>query len=188
MATLRRYRFGVHLTRTDEYDDQLDARTDRVGLDAVMADLDRRLRRTVAPALTRHRAWMWDRADRGDRRWWPQGVSVLAGGRHVAVSWYAKDGGSRVSILDLEQRRYRHVELVVPTADGFLPLRVHAGGLAWHGTRLYVAATKAGLWVCDTGDVVRGPEGYQLPVRYRLEPNSRRRDPPSIGCRPPSRR
>ncbi len=95
-------------------------------------------------------------------------MSVEPGGRRVAVSWYAKDGGSRVTFLDVRARRYRHVELVRPGADGLEPLRVHAGGLAWHGTRLYVAATKAGLWVCDTGDVVRGPEGYRLPVRYRL--------------------
>lgn len=161
----------MHLTRTDEYDELIDALPDRVGLDAVLSDLDRRLRRTLAPGRAVHRAWTWDRADRGGRRWWPQGVSVLAGGRHLAVSWYSKDGGSRVSFLDLKLRRYRHVELVVPTEDGFAPLKVHAGGLAWHGTRLYVAATKAGLWVCDTDDVVRDQEGYRLPVRYRLAPS-----------------
>lgn len=161
----------MHLSRTDDFSEQLDALADRVGLGAVLGDLDRRLRRTFAPCWSLHRAWTWDSADRRDERWWPQGVSVAPGGRHVAVSWYAKDGGSRVSFLDLRSRRYRHVELVRPVEDGFEPLRVHAGGLAWHGTRLYVAATKAGLWGCDTGDVVRGAEGYRLPVRYRLAPS-----------------
>lgn len=161
----------MHLTRTDDHSAEIAALGDRVGVDAVWSDLDRRLRRTVAPCLTRHRAWTWARADRGDRRWWPQGISVLPEPRRLAVSWYAKDGGSRVSLLDLGERRYRHVELVVPTAGGLMPLRVHAGGIAWHGRLLYVAATKAGLWVCDTDDVVRTPAGYVLPVRHRLAPS-----------------
>ena len=55
--------------------------------------------------------------------------------------------------------------------DGHEPLRAHAGGLVWHGPRLYVAATRKGLWVCDTDDIVRGPDGYLLPVRHRLEPS-----------------
>lgn len=163
----------MHLTRTSELDAEVDALArrhgGRVGLDAVLGDLDRRLRRTLAPGLAVHRAWTWERGDRADRRWWPQGVSVT--GRHVAVSWYATDGGSRVSFLDLDARRYRHVTLVRATRDGHEPLRVHAGGIAWHGTRLYVAATHAGLWVCDTGDVVRGPGGYLLPVRHLLAPS-----------------
>ncbi|WP_395693077.1 hypothetical protein [Nocardioides sp.] len=162
----------MHLTPTPELAAEVDALATRyggrVGLDAVAGDLDRRLRRTVAPCRTPHRAWTWDRADRRDRRWWPQGVSVE--GRHAVVSWYS-DTGSRVSLLDLPARRYQHVELVRPTADGHEPLRVHAGGLGWHGHRLFVAATRAGVWVCDTRDVVRGPDGYVLPVRLLLEPS-----------------
>jgi len=161
----------MDLARTDDLSAQVDALAasygGRVGLEAVLGDLDRRLRRTLAPGLAVHRAWTWDRADRADSRWWPQGISVA--GRRVAVSWYAKHGGSRVSFLDLDERRYRHVPLVLPTADGFEPLRVHAGGVAWHGTQLYVAATRAGLWVCDTDDLLRGPDGYLLPVRHRFE-------------------
>lgn len=165
----------VHLTRTAELTAEIDALAarhgGRVGLGAVFDDLDRRLRRSWAPCLTPHRAWTWDRTDRRDPHWWPQGISVAPGGRRVAVSWYAKGGGVRVSFLDLDRRRYRHVELVVPTAAGFTPLRAHAGGIAWHDGRLYVAGTKAGLWVCDTADVVRGPAGYRLPVRHRLAPS-----------------
>lgn len=162
---------GVELTRTADLGPEIEALAarygGRVGLDAVLGDLDRRLRRTLAPGLAVHRAWTWDRADRADQQWWPQGVSVA--GRRVAVSWYAKDGGSRISFLDLDRRRYRHVSLVLPTGDGDRPLRVHAGGVAWHGPRLYVAATAAGIWACDSADVVRGPDGYLLPVRHLLE-------------------
>lgn len=156
----------MHLTRTDEQERP----DDRVGLDAVWDDLDRTLRRTFAPGRAVRRAWTWQGADRSDRRWWPQGVAVVPEGR-LAVSWYSKDGGSRVSFLDLGRRRYRHVELVRPTAEGLVPLKVHAGGIALHGNRLYVAATKAGLWVCDTDAVVRTADGYVLPVDHRLAPS-----------------
>lgn len=164
----------MHLSRTPDLADEIDALAERhggrVGLAAVMGDLDRRLRRTWAPCLSPHRAWTWDRTDRRDPAWWPQGIALQPDGPHLATTWYATGGGARLSLLDLERRRYRHVTLVVPTASGHEPLRVHAGGLAWHGTRLYVAATRAGLWVCDTRDVVRSADGYLLPVRHRLAP------------------
>ena len=160
----------MHLSRAQELTAEADALVARhggpVGLDAVRGD--RRLRRTWAPCLSPHRAWTWERNDRRDRRWWPQGIAHEPGGRRVAVTWYATDGGVRLSVLDLERRRYEHVTLVVPTASGHEPLTVHAGGLGWHGSRLYVAATRAGLWVCDTRDVVRTADGHLLPVRHRL--------------------
>ena len=56
-------------------------------------------------------------------------------------------------------------ELVAPTADGLEPLRVHAGGLAWHGPRLYVAATRRASGSATSTTSSRGPEGYLLPVR-----------------------
>jgi hypothetical protein len=162
----------VELTRTDDLSADVDALArrhgGRVGLDGVLGALDRRLRRTVAPCLSRHRAWTWDAHDRCDREWWPQGVSPGPQPELLGVTWYAKSGGSRLSILDLEERRYRHVELVRPTGDGHEPLRIHAGGLAWIGNRLHVAATKAGLWVADTDDIVRTSEAFVLPVRHRL--------------------
>ncbi|WP_140403896.1 MULTISPECIES: hypothetical protein [unclassified Nocardioides] len=160
------------LIRTDDLAAGVDALAERyggrVGLAAVLGDLDRRLRRTVAPCRSRHRAWTWDAVDRRDPAWWPQGVSPGPEPRILGVTWYATGGGSRLSVLDLEARRYRHVTLVRPTAEGYAPLRVHAGGLAWSGTTLHVAATKAGLWVADTGDVLRTEAGYVLPVRHRL--------------------
>lgn len=164
----------MELTPTPELAAEIDALVarcgGRIGLEGVLADLDRRARRTVSPCLSPHRAWTWDKADRHDHEWWPQGVSVE--GRHALVSWYAHSGGSRISVVDLQQRRYRHVTLVRPTTDGWDPLKIHAGGLAWRGDRLHVAATKAGLWVCDLRDVVRAPDGeLLLPVRRLLEPS-----------------
>ncbi|WP_296606229.1 hypothetical protein [Nocardioides sp.] len=162
----------MELTRTDDLSDEVDALArryaGRVGLDGVLGALDRKLRRTVAPCLSRHRAWTWDAHDRRDREWWPQGVSPGPRPEVLGVTWYAKSGGSRLSVLDLAARRYRHVMFVRPTAEGYDPLRIHAGGLAWIGTRLHVAATRAGLWVADTDDIVRADGEFVLPVRHRL--------------------
>ncbi len=187
---------GVHLRRTDENVREIDALADllegRVGVDAVLADLNRQARRTFLLGRGRlGRAVDWgftfDRQDRGDRRWWPQGISTSAdasdtediGGKHVlVVSWYAKDeSGVRVTFVDLATLRYRHVLLVVPVLDqqGTLtlrPLRVHAGGIVWNGPYLHVAATARGLMTCRVDDIMRVPDArgtsaYHLGLRGR---------------------
>ena len=195
---------GVHLRRTEENVAEIDALATlvggRAGLGAVLDDLDRRGRRGWAPGLKSRRAFTWDRADRRTTQWWPQGISTSAdasdtelvhGRRLVVTTWYAKDlgdgnHGSRLSFVDLATRRYRHVLLVVPRlVDGDVrvePLEIHAGGLAWHGPWLHVAATAAGLFVFHVDDIVRVPEQapesvrvageeyrYLLPVRFAYE-------------------
>lgn len=192
---------GLHLTRTAENGAEVDALAEalaadgggRVGIDALAADLPGRLRRTWAPhprLLGRKvsQAWTWEAADRRDRDWWPQGIttSALTGFRErhghdvLATSWYAKHhAGSRISIVDLERRRYGHVLLVTPTlADGrpgLAPLKVHAGGIVWLGDHLHVAATGRGFFSCRMDDLLRVPAGstyetwghrYVLPVRF----------------------
>ena len=174
--------YGVHLARTDENIAEIDALADllggRVGLDGVLADLDRRARRGFAPGLAARRALTWDREDRRTTRWWPQGISTsadasdtedVAGRRLVVVTWYAKvaEGeahqGSRITFVDLESRRYRHVLLVTPVidADGSVslePLRVHAGGIVWCGPWLHVAATARGFMTFHVDDLLRVPD------------------------------
>ena len=173
---------GVHLRRTDENVREIEAMATllggRAGVDAVLADLNRQARRTFL--LGRWRlgqavdwGFSWDRRDRMDPVWWPQGVSTSAdasdtediGGKHVlAVSWYAKDErGVRITFVDLASLRYRHVLLVVPVLDqhGMLvlrPLRVHAGGIVWNGPYLHVAATARGLITCQVDDLMRVPD------------------------------
>lgn len=182
--TSPQYAEGLHLTRTDENVDEIDALAallgGRAGLDAMLDDLDRRGRRSwVVPALKVSRAYTFDRFDRGDPRWWPQGVTTsadasddeLVGGRRiVAVAWYAKElpgdesgnHGSRITFFDLDTRRYRHVLLVRPELeDGVLqlvPLRVHAGGIVWFGPYLHVAATARGFFTCRLDDLLRVPD------------------------------
>ena len=184
----------MHLRRTDENVREIDALGTllggAVGVDAVLADLNRKASRTFVLGrgrLGRAVDWgfAWDREDRGDERWWPQGVSTSAdasdtediGGKHVlAVSWYAKDeSGVRMTFVDLAGLRYRHVLLVVPVLDqhGMLvlrPLRVHAGGVVWNGPYLHVAATARGLVTCRVDDIMRVPDvrgtgAYRLGLR-----------------------
>lgn len=192
---------GVHLARTEENVAEIDALADacggRVGLTAVLGDLNRRGRRTWAPGLATRRAFTWDAEDRRTPQWWPQGITTSAdadpsgkfdGRELLMASWYAKPDpeghqGSRVSVVDLATHRYRHVLLVVPSldADGrpeVNPLKVHAGGIVWNGPYLHVAATARGLVTCHLDDLVRVRDGsplntfgyrYVLPVRFAYE-------------------
>jgi hypothetical protein len=114
------------------------------GLDAVR--LDRRLApfgpRWNVPLAARLATgllggFQFDREDSDTKAWYPQGID--GDGRRLLVSWYAKAGGARVSVVDLAGGRYGHVPLV--TADA-KPVKSHAGGLAWRGDLLYVADTK----------------------------------------------
>ena len=97
-------------------------------------------------------AWSWDRRDAITREWWQQGIT-WASDSLLLVSWYAKSGGSRASVVDLETRRYAHITLLTPTGD---PLEIHAGGLAWIDGWLYVAATGKGFWTLHESDLYPG--------------------------------
>ena len=114
--------------------------------------LTRRLHRVpVVPLLYgrwAERAWSWDWRDHWTHEWWPQGITWA--GERLLVSWYAKSGGSRVSVVDLETRRYAHVTLLTPTGE---PLKIHAGGLAWVDGWLYVGATAKGFWTLHESDL-----------------------------------
>ncbi len=182
---------GVHLTRTSENVAEIEAVArllgERVGVAALLDRLERRGRRSLMRALKVHRAYTFDRVDRRDPRWWPQGVSTSAdasddervGGRRlVVVAWYAKElpgdesgnQGSRVTFYDLDSRRYQHVLLVVPQLeDGALrlvPLRAHAGGIVWHGPYLHVAATSRGLYTCRVDDLFEVTEEVATTSTY----------------------
>ncbi len=171
---------GVHLQRTDENVDEIDALADlvggRAGVDGVLENLDRQGRSTWVPGFAVDHGFKWDRDDVSTRRWWPQGITTSAdasdtediGGRKViATSWYSKkvDGikqGSRISFVDLHTLRYRHVLLVQPVLRNgrvdLEPLNVHAGGIVWCGPYLHVAGTARGLFTCRLDDIVRVPD------------------------------
>ena len=131
--------------------------------------LTRRVHRVpVVPLLhgkLAERAWSWDWHDQWTREWWPQGITWA--GERLLVSWYAKSGGSRVSVVDLDSRHYAHVTLLTPAGE---PLKIHAGGLAWIDGWLYVAATGKGFWTLHYSDVSDGRAA-------RSASDERRRDP-----------
>ena len=194
-------RVSIHLRRTDENVEEIEAAAsrlgERVGLEGLLPHLDRQA--VLAPVPGRAVEWgfTWEPGDARNRRWWPQGITTSADAadpgvvhdrRLVVVSWYAHevDGqnhGSRVTVIDLDTLRYRHVLLVEPVVDRkeharFRPVKVHAGGLVWWGPYLHVAGTRRGLLSCRLDDLVRVDDldtalGYRyvLPVRfaYRAE-------------------
>jgi hypothetical protein len=203
---------GVHLRRSAERTAEIDALAAvvagaggrRVGLRGVLTDLNRRASVVRVRASAAHWGFGWDGEDARSTRWWPQGVSTSAdhdrseeydGRRIVLTSWYSKDAagvnqGSRVSVVDVTDRDrigYRHVLLVdvVVGTDGTVgvrPLRVHAGGIVWHGQYLHVAGTARGISTFRLDDVVRvgepgrpaadslapGVDGAGLGYRYLL--------------------
>lgn len=179
-----------HLRRTEENAHEISeaARSaDLVGLTGLLEGLDRQAAEVAVPGLAVDFGFTWDDEDAHSERWWPQGITTSADGswdthQLVVTSAYSKtvDGrnhGSRITVVDLETLRYRHVLLVVPElVAGRLrlsPLLVHAGGIVWCGQYLYVAGTRRGLFTCRLDDILRiepSPEtfGYEhvLPVRF----------------------
>lgn len=172
---------GVHLFHAGEQVDAVEAlaaRTEgRVGIDGVLDDLNRSA--TVATVPGRAPVWgfRWDDEDSHSLRWFPQGITTSAdqgetedvGGRSVLCSsWYSQDRrglnkGSRLTFVDLTDRerpRYRHVLLVEPVLDDdggvrMEPVKVHAGGIVWHGPYMYVAGTARGIRSFRLDDIVR---------------------------------
>jgi hypothetical protein len=140
---------------------------------AVMRDVNRPTR-TLGNVVSRvgnvANGYRWAPGDDAVKTWYPQGITTSAdatndgkwgANRIQLVSWYGKGAraaaGVRISFVQanrLRGARYRHVLLVEPyrhpdgTAD-FRAVRIHAGGIAWYGSYLYVADTNHGLRVFD---------------------------------------
>lgn len=140
---------------------------------AVMRDVNRPTR-TLGNVVSRvgnvANGYRWAPGDDAVKTWYPQGITTSAdatddgkwgANRIQLVSWYGKGAraaaGVRVSFVQanrLRSARYRHVLLVEPYRhpDGtpdFRAVRIHAGGIAWYGSYLYVADTNHGLRVFD---------------------------------------
>jgi hypothetical protein len=180
----------VHLRRTDENARQIQALAGQygapVGVTGVLENLDRSAERVPVPGRAVEWGFRWNDHDATSARWWPQGVTNSA---HVdgidrpvlVTSWYAKDlpgdrggnRGSRITVVDLDTLRYRHVLVAVPEDDGdrvrFRPLTVHAGGIVWAGPYLYVADTRRVLFTCRMDDIVEvEPSAETFGARFVL--------------------
>jgi hypothetical protein len=150
--------------------DRVSRRLPRVALDGVLDDLDRAAERAPVPGEAAGEGYTWDRLDREDPMWWPQGVASIRSGRVLLVSWYAKrrglvrTQGSRISVIDRTHPggpRYRHILLVAPRRRlGILTIGtvpVHAGGIAVHGDLLHVADSVFGVRLFRLRDVMAVP-------------------------------
>jgi hypothetical protein len=205
---------GVHLRRSTARAVEVDALAaalsaaggGRAGLSGVLSDLNRTATAVRVPARAAKWGFRWDTQDARSPRWWPQGITTSADRddsevyddrQVVLTSWYSKDigglhKGSRITVVDLAEGRprYRHVLLVdVFTRDDgrvdVRPLKVHAGGIVWHGDHLHVAGTARGISTFRLDDVMRvgstgdpgrlgvgtGSFGYRylLPVRFTYD-------------------
>ena len=173
-------RYELHGERSDDdLIDELAAVHPRIGLDGLLRQRGIRAWPGRVPATAAVEGFRWSPLDAWSTRWWPQGVEVLsdADDSILVVSWFAQERrglsqGARISVIDRRdprRPRYHHVLLVeaVRGDDGVTmhPVRVHAGGLARVGHRLYAAATFGGLRVFDLRDILRltgrGPFGYR---------------------------
>jgi hypothetical protein len=146
--------------------ERVSRRLPTVGLDGVLADLDRTGGACEVPGEAAGAGFTWDSHDRSDPEWWPQGVASLRSGAILLISWYARrhlgwTRGSRITVVDRSDPstpRYRHVLLVAPRrllSFGRVP--VHAGGIAVLGDLLYVADTRAGVRVFRLQDLREVP-------------------------------
>lgn len=116
-------------------------------------------------------------ADNNTPEWIPQGVTTVADAQAdqrwgskkvILISWYHVDAinqvkGSRITFLDPDTLKYRHVLLVYPFINdsgnpSYMSLRteqtaegnsLHVGGISWYGNYLYVADTNRGFRVFD---------------------------------------
>jgi len=178
---------GVHLARSAERIPEIDLLADRlggrVGLGAVLDDVNREARPAPVPGLAVSWGFRPDEQDSLSRRWWPQGVTTsadadvrsdetFAGRQVVLTSAYSKEvggygKGARITVHDVSDPaavRYRHVLLVEPHVGRagrveLRPVHVHAGGIVWHREHLHVAGTRRGIVSCRLGDVLRVPTG-----------------------------
>lgn len=105
----------------------------------------------------------WLSARSWTNRWYPQGIDVgtFKGRSALAISWFRQDRrrthlASRVTLVDFDRSRHLDIMLAVRDDAGLLqPAPIHAGGLAWIGDRLFVAATRQGIWEFDLSGVRR---------------------------------
>ncbi|MFD1827696.1 MULTISPECIES: hypothetical protein [Mumia] len=160
-----------------------------------------RLREADVPGSAVTKGFAWEPTDAETEHWYPQGVTTSADAQEGATdrdvlvaTWYAhhrpRRTGSRLTFVDLAARRYRHVLLVravrTPWGVRARPVPIHAGGIAWYGPYLYVAATRAGIVLFRISDLLRldlsgrgrgvaGRLGYEvvLPEYARLSAWSR---------------
>lgn len=150
----------------------LDKITTRASLAAVLDDANNTGKATTrvpgSPAGV-VRAFGWENDDATTKSWIPQGITGSAdatggayeGRKVILSSWYNDDKGVRIAVIDATgaDAKYRFAMLVEPSgtaaAPSFRPVKIHAGGLAWVGSLLYVVDTTGGFRVFDMNRIMK---------------------------------
>ncbi len=192
----------IHLQRSAERGPPIEALSRRlgarVGIPGVLEGLNRQATHADVPGSAAKHGFTWNDQDRESPLWWPQGISTTAdasgtealNGRSLLVtSWYCKGirggrQGSRVTFVDLETLRYRHVLIVEAETNlwgrvRLKPLHIHAGGVVWAGDYLHLAGTRKGIFTARVEDIIRLEPSdktfdyrYVLPVRFAYSAHS----------------
>ncbi len=161
--------------------DALETVATPVDLSAVLDDLNREpvpVTPTAVPGDPPgvEYAFRWEDEENDKPTWVPQGLTgsadadptgLVLGRRLLMVSFYfdeeeaptADPKGVRIALVDVTDTtapKYRFLLLVEPTAGpDFVPVKIHAGGIAWVGDLLYVADTSKGLRVFDVSRLLQ---------------------------------
>ncbi|MFM9453672.1 hypothetical protein [Streptomyces europaeiscabiei] len=133
------------------------------------------------PPVNRKVAWCWSSAHGDDAtpRWWPQGMSstgtadgadgAIQDKRVTAVAWHYETFKTnaagdyeandkcrtnnllKLTLIDRDTKKYRHILLAEPTEGGadFKFVTGHGGGIVWYGNYIYVTDTSNGIRVFD---------------------------------------
>jgi hypothetical protein len=74
---------------------------------------------------------------------------------------------TRLTVIDVDRRRYNTVELVRPVGpDSFTALDSHGSGFAWVGQYMY-SSSRGSLWMYNADDLMRIDGRYVLPAVAR---------------------
>lgn len=123
---------------------------------------------TVAPTSPLVQELHFTNADDRTVFWYPQGVTSSADSHStgdtdaILTSWYTRiTKGVRIGFHDPTTNHYVYALLVEPTAttDGSASFKamkgLHAGGIMWYGTKLYVVDTSAGIRIFDMSKILK---------------------------------
>lgn len=158
------------------------------------------------PPVDRKISWCWssELGDDTTPRWWPQGMSstgvadgadgAIQGKSVTAVAWHYKTfrtdaAGTleandkcrtnnllRLSFIDRDTLKYRHVLLAEPTSGGqnFKYVTGHGGGVVWYANHLYYRTLVQGSTLQGGGvghPEPSGPEGRSGIAKVALSDN-----------------
>lgn len=122
------------------------------------------------PVENQQVGFKWNTEDTQSENWYPQSISGFYWNsrRFLVVGWYANDyQGSRISLVDItDMNNIKYCNILLVQSRGtqtsteytqlkkYIPLAIHAGGIAYNKGKLYVASTDLGIRVFDMSKLI----------------------------------